>query len=142
MVTVRGGARASRFTDHAEDAGTVQTLNAASRMGWFRFRKPRCRRRACARLVVAAVLGAAATSQVVSEASGFHCPFGARAVRITGMARHGGVLPVRFIIWKTQTHDTRNFKPASIQNAMVLHAAFGGSAVCFCTFRPLPTPPD
>jgi putative YjhG/YagF family dehydratase len=74
-------------------------------------------------------LGTAATSQVVSEALGLSLPHSALApsgqpvwldlARRSALALHG--LEAR----KLASRDILN--PASIQNAMVLHAAFGGS---------------
>jgi putative YjhG/YagF family dehydratase len=114
-----------------EDAGAVQTLGARFAMGAITLSEAAdlgCR--ACASPGGGCqFLGTAATSQVVGEALGMSLPHTALAPSgqpvWTDMAvrsaralhqLHGRKLAMRDIL-----------TPASIQNAMVLHAAFGGS---------------
>jgi len=115
----------------AEDAGTVQTLGARFAHGLVTLPEAAelgCR--ACGSPGGGCqFLGTAATSQVVSEALGLSLPHSALApsgqpvwldmARRSARALHqldGRGLRVRDIL-----------TPASIENAMVLHAAFGGS---------------
>src|SRR6478609_1291413 len=115
----------------AEDAGTVQTLGARYAHGLVSLPEAAelgCR--ACGSPGGGCqFLGTAATSQVVSEALGLSLP-------------HSALAPSGQPVWLDMAHrsaralhhlDERKLKgrdiltPASIENAMVLHAAFGGS---------------
>src|SRR5882672_2385141 len=114
-----------------EDAGTVQTLGMRFAHGMISLAEAAdlgCR--ACASPGGGCqFLGTAATSQVVAEALGLAVPHSALApsgqpvwldlARRSALALHG--LEAR----KLASRDILN--AASIQNAMVLHAAFGGS---------------
>src|SRR2546421_11616627 len=117
--------------NNGEDAGTVQTLGTRFAHGQVTLSEAAdlgCR--ACASPGGGCqFLGTAATSQVVSEALGLSLPHSALApsgqpvwldlARRSALALHG--LEAR----KLASRDILN--SASIQNAMVLHAAFGGS---------------
>jgi xylonate dehydratase len=115
----------------AEDAGTVQTLGARFAHGLISLPEAAelgCR--ACGSPGGGCqFLGTAATSQVVSEALGLSLP-------------HSALAPSGQPVWLDMARrsasalhqlDQRQLKvrdvltPASIENAMVLHAAFGGS---------------
>jgi len=115
----------------AEDAGTVQTLGARFAHGLVSLPEAAelgCR--ACGSPGGGCqFLGTAATSQVVSEALGLSLP-------------HSALAPSGQPVWLDMARrsaralhqlDERDLKvreiltPASIENAMVLHAAFGGS---------------
>ena len=115
----------------AEDAGTVQTLGARYAHGMVSLSEAAelgCR--ACGSPGGGCqFLGTAATAQVVSEALGLSLP-------------HSALAPSGQPVWLDMArrsaralHHLDNLKikvsniltPASIENAMVLHAAFGGS---------------
>jgi xylonate dehydratase len=115
----------------AEDAGTVQTLGTRFAHGLVTLSEAAdlgCR--ACGSPGGGCqFLGTAATSQVISEALGLSLP-------------HSGLAPSGQPVWLDMARrsaralhhlDERKLKmrdvltPASIENAMVLHAAFGGS---------------
>jgi len=116
---------------HGEDAGTVQTLGARFAQGMISLAEAAdlgCR--ACGSPGGGCqFLGTAATSQVVSEALGLSLP-------------HSALAPSGQPVWldlarrsaRALHHlEARNFKTrdvltaASVENALVLHAAFGGS---------------
>jgi putative YjhG/YagF family dehydratase len=114
-----------------EDAGAVQTLGARYARGLISLSEAAdlgCR--ACASPGGGCqFLGTAATSQVVSEALGLSLP-------------HSALAPSGQPVWLDMAHRSAQalchlaerkmpvreiITPASIENAMVLHAAFGGS---------------
>ncbi len=116
---------------HGEDAGTVQTLGARFAQGMISLAEAAdlgCR--ACGSPGGGCqFLGTAATSQVVSEALGLSLP-------------HSALAPSGQPVWLDLARrsaralhclEARNFKTrdvltaASVENALVLHAAFGGS---------------
>ena len=75
-------------------------------------------------------LGTAATSQVVAEALGLSLPHSrAGALRPADLARHGAPLGPRAAWrWRRAGSTTRDIlTDAAVHNAMVVHAAFGGS---------------
>lgn len=116
---------------HAEDAGTVQTIGArfahdlisldyAATMG--------CR--ACGSTGGGCqFLGTAATAQVVAEAFGMSLPHSALAPSgepiWLDMARRSALALVRLSAEKTPLSHI--LTPHALENAMLLHAAFGGS---------------
>jgi putative YjhG/YagF family dehydratase len=115
----------------AEDAGTVQTLGARYAHGMVSLPEAAelgCR--ACGSPGGGCqFLGTAATSQVVSEALGLSLPHSALAPSgqpvWLDMARRSARALHYLDERKLTTRDI--LTPASIENAMVLHAAFGGS---------------
>lgn len=115
----------------AEDAGTVQTLGARFAHGLVSLPEAAelgCR--ACGSPGGGCqFLGTAATSQVVSEALGLSLPHSALAPSgqpvWLDMARRSARALHHLDGRKLKTRDV--LTPASIENAMVLHAAFGGS---------------
>jgi xylonate dehydratase len=117
--------------EHGEDAGTVQTLGARFAHGLVSLQEAAdlaCR--ACATPGGGCqFLGTAATAQVVGEALGMSLPHSALApsgqpVWLDTAARSARA--VRQL--DTQKRTMRDIlTPASVRNAMVVHAAFGGS---------------
>ncbi len=114
-----------------EDAGTVQTLGIRFAHGLVSLSEAAdmgCR--ACGSPGGGCqFLGTAATSQVVGEALGLSLPHSAlapsgQAVWLD-MARRSARALLQLEERKLATRDI--LTPASVQNAMVLHAAFGGS---------------
>ena len=114
-----------------EDAGAVQTLGARFAHGLVSLSEAAdlgCR--ACASPGGGCqFLGTAATSQVVSEALGLSLPHSALAPSgqpvWLDLARRSALALHRLDDRKLATRDI--LTPESIENAMVLHAAFGGS---------------
>ena len=114
-----------------EDAGTIQTIGARFSHGLLTLEESAalgCR--ACASPGGGCqFLGTAASAQVVAEAMGLAPTHSALApsgqpIWLDGAARAvHGLLAQRALGWSAQTLVT----PASIRNAMVTHAAFGGS---------------
>jgi putative YjhG/YagF family dehydratase len=115
----------------AEDAGTVQTLGARFAHGMVTLSEAAelgCR--ACGSPGGGCqFLGTAATSQVVSEALGLSLPHSALAPSgqpvWLDMARRSASALHQLAERNLKVRDV--LTPASIENAMVLHAAFGGS---------------
>ncbi|HEV2436058.1 MAG TPA: YjhG/YagF family D-xylonate dehydratase [Verrucomicrobiae bacterium] len=128
-VVVPGGVTLPATT--GEDAGTVQTLGTRFAHGLVSLSEAAelgCR--ACASPGGGCqFLGTAATSQVVSEALGLSLPHSALAPSgqpvWLDMARRSARALHHLDEQKLVTHQI--LTSASIQNAMVLHAAFGGS---------------
>ena len=116
---------------NGEDAGAVQTLGTRFAHGMISLAEAAdlgCR--ACASPGGGCqFLGTAATSQVVSEALGLSLPHSALAPSgqpvWLDMARRSARALHHLEERKLRVRDV--LTPASIQNAMVLHAAFGGS---------------
>jgi putative YjhG/YagF family dehydratase len=114
-----------------EDAGTVQTIGTRFSHGLISLAEAAeagCR--ACASPGGGCqFLGTAATAQVVSEALGLSLPHSALAPSgqpvWLDMARRSARALFRLDELKLPLRDI--LTPASIQNAMTLHAAFGGS---------------
>ncbi|MGO8675745.1 MAG: YjhG/YagF family D-xylonate dehydratase [Limisphaerales bacterium] len=114
-----------------EDAGTVQTLGTRFARGLVTVEEAAelgCR--ACATPGGGCqFLGTAATAQVVSEALGLSLPHSALAPSgqpvWLDLARRSARALHRLAARKVVVRDI--LSPASIRNAMVLHAAFGGS---------------
>ena len=140
--------------DGAEDAGTVQTLGARFSHGMVSLSEAAemgCR--ACGSAGGGCqFLGTAATAQVVAEALGLTMP-------------HAALCPSGAAIWLEMARETARalvamengkitgkdiLTSASIRNAMVVHAAFGGStnlllhtpAIAFAAGIPRPTVQD
>jgi putative YjhG/YagF family dehydratase len=128
-VIVPGGVTLPPTT--GEDAGAVQTLGTRFAHGLISLSEAAdlgCR--ACASPGGGCqFLGTAATSQVVSEALGLSLPHSALApsgqAAWFDMARRSARALHHLEERKLTTREI--LTPASIQNAMVLHAAFGGS---------------
>jgi xylonate dehydratase len=128
-VLIPGGV--TLLPENGEDAGKVQTIGArfaqkqitlehAAEMG--------CR--ACATPGGGCqFLGTAATSQVIAEALGLALPHSALAPSGQAIWRDGATRSARAVLRLRQlglgTHDI--LRQASVDNAMVVHAAFGGS---------------
>jgi putative YjhG/YagF family dehydratase len=114
-----------------EDAGTIQTLGARFAQGRVSLEEAAelgCR--ACASPGGGCqFLGTAATSQVVAEALGLSLPHSALAPSgqpvWLDMARRSARALVALAEGKRTVRDI--LTPASLRNAMALHAAFGGS---------------
>jgi putative YjhG/YagF family dehydratase len=114
-----------------EDAGTVQTLGTRFARGWVTLEEAAelgCR--ACATPGGGCqFLGTAATAQVVGEALGLSLPHSALAPSgqpvWLDLARRSARALHRLAARKVAVRDI--LSPASIRNAMALHAAFGGS---------------
>ena len=117
--------------EHGEDAGKVQTIGAR-----FAHHKISLEEAALAGCRACAspgggcqFLGTAATSQVVGEALGLALPHSALAPSgepvWLDMARRTGRAILRMSHLKLRTRDI--LTDAAIENAMILHAAFGGS---------------
>ena len=128
-VLIPGGV--TLLPEHGEDAGKVQTIGAryaqqqitleyAAEMG--------CR--ACATPGGGCqFLGTAATAQVVAEALGLALPHSALAPSGQPIWLDAARRSARAVLRLRELHlGTRDvLTPASIENAMVVHAAFGGS---------------
>ncbi|MFZ0664072.1 MAG: YjhG/YagF family D-xylonate dehydratase [Acidobacteriaceae bacterium] len=114
-----------------EDAGTIQTIGARFAQGQITLEyaaEMGCR--ACATPGGGCqFLGTAATSQVVSEALGLSLPHSALAPSGQPVWRDAATRSARAMLRMTQmgigTRDV--ITDAAIRNAMVVHAAFGGS---------------
>ncbi len=117
--------------EHGEDAGTIQTIGARFAHGLIALQEAAnlaCR--ACATPGGGCqFLGTAATAQVIGEALGMSLPHSALApsgqpVWLDMAARSARAVHQL----ETQKRTMRDILiPASIRNAMVVHAAFGGS---------------
>lgn len=114
-----------------EDAGKVQTLGARYSHGLVTLDEAAelgCR--ACASPGGGCqFLGTAATAQVVAEALGLSLPHSALAPSGAKVWRNGAVLAARAVrqLAKQNWTTRRILTEASVRNAMVVHAAFGGS---------------
>lgn len=114
-----------------EDAGKVQTLGARFSHGLVTLEEAAdlgCR--ACATPGGGCqFLGTAATAQVVAEALGLALPHSALAPSGEAVWRDLAVQSARALIGLIETGQTTGhlISPDSIHNAMVVHAAFGGS---------------
>lgn len=117
--------------EHGEDAGKVQTIGAR-----FAHHKISLEEAALAGCRACAspgggcqFLGTAATSQVIAEALGLTLPHSALAPSgetvWLDMARRTALASLRTIELQLRTRDI--LTDAAIENAMILHAAFGGS---------------
>jgi putative YjhG/YagF family dehydratase len=117
--------------EHGEDAGKVQTIGAR-----FAHHKISLEEAALAGCRACAspgggcqFLGTAATSQVVAEALGLTLPHAALAPSgqpvWLDMARRSARAVMRLVELRIRTKDI--LQSQSIENAMVAHAAFGGS---------------
>ncbi|MES2921897.1 MAG: YjhG/YagF family D-xylonate dehydratase [Verrucomicrobiota bacterium] len=151
-VVVPGGVTLPPTT--GEDAGTVQTLGTRFARGLVTLSEAAdlgCR--ACASPGGGCqFLGTAATAQVVGEALGLSLPHSALAPSgqpvWLDMARRSARALVGLADRKQPTRDI--LTPAAIRNAMVVHAAFGGStnlllhipAIAHAAGLPLPTVED
>lgn len=117
--------------ESGEDAGRVQTLGARFSHGLVTLDEAAdlgCR--ACASPGGGCqFLGTAATSQVVGEALGLSLPHAALAPSGEPVWRDLAVRSARSVVaLATAGHATRDIvTDAAIRNAMVVHAAFGGS---------------
>ena len=114
-----------------EDAGAVQTIGARFSRGLLSLKEASelgCR--ACASAGGGCqFLGTAATSQVVAEALGLALPHSALAPSGQPVWREIAVRSARALVdLEKRGVKTRDIlTPAAIRNAMVVHAAFGGS---------------
>lgn len=128
-VLVPGGVTLS--PEDGEDAGKVQTIGARFAHGTITLEYAQemgCR--ACGSPGGGCqFLGTAATSQVIGEALGLSLPHSALAPSghaiWLDMARRSARALLQMIAAGLTTRDV--LTPASLHNAMVLHAAFGGS---------------
>ncbi len=117
--------------ENGEDAGTVQTIGARYSHGMISLQEAAdlgCR--ACATPGGGCqFLGTAATSQVVGEALGMSLPHSALAPSGQPVWSDMAVRSAR-ALWRLE-QDSRTMRdiltPESLRNAMVVHAAFGGS---------------
>jgi putative YjhG/YagF family dehydratase len=137
-----------------EDAGKVQTIGARYAHGLLSLQEAAdlgCR--ACATPGGGCqFLGTAATSQVVGEALGMSMPHSALAPSGQPVWRDMAVRSARALLRQEERGVTMRdvLTPASIRNAMVVHAAFGGStnlllhipAIAHAAGLPLPTVRD
>jgi putative YjhG/YagF family dehydratase len=116
---------------NGEDAGTVQTIGARYSRGLLTLQEAAdlgCR--ACATPGGGCqFLGTAATSQVVAEALGIALPHSALAPSGQPVWRELAVRSARALVDLEKRGLVMRdiLTPASIRNAMVVHAAFGGS---------------
>jgi putative YjhG/YagF family dehydratase len=133
-VLVPGGVTllAKAFKDHpAEDAGKVQTIGARFAQGEITqayAAEVGCR--ACATPGGGCqFLGTAATSQVVAEALGLALPHSALAPSGQPVWLDAAARSARALLRLSQLGVATNtiLTDAAVRNAMVLHAAFGGS---------------
>ena len=128
-VLVPGGV--TLLPDEGEDAGRVQTIGARFAQGEITQEyaaEVGCR--ACASPGGGCqFLGTAATSQVVGEALGLSLPHTALAPSGQPIWREAAARSARALLRLTQLGiGTRDIvTDAAIRNAMILHAAFGGS---------------
>ncbi|MGH9582793.1 MAG: dihydroxy-acid dehydratase, partial [Bryobacteraceae bacterium] len=117
--------------EHGEDAGKVQTIGARFAHGKISLQEAAlagCR--ACASPGGGCqFLGTAATSQVVAEALGLALTHSALAPSGEAvwldMAKRTARAVLRLVALNLRTRDI--VTPSAIENAMILHAAFGGS---------------
>ena len=137
-----------------EDAGSIQTLGTRYAHGLVTLEEAAdlgCR--ACASPGGGCqFLGTAATAQVVAEALGLTLPHAALAPSGQPVWRDIAVRSARAIVRLADRGQTTRdiLTPASIANAMVVHAAFGGStnlllhvpAIAHAAGLPLPTVAD
>lgn len=140
--------------ERGEDAGAIQTIGARYSRGLLSLEEASdlgCR--ACASPGGGCqFLGTAATSQVVAEALGMALPHSALAPSGQAVWRELATRSARAL---KQLHEQKRtmrdlLTPASIRNAMVVHAAFGGStnlllhipAVAHAAKLPRPTVAD
>lgn len=128
-ILIPGGV--TLLPDHGEDAGKVQTVGARYAQGQITLEYAAdmgCR--ACATPGGGCqFLGTAATSQVVAEALGLSLPHTALAPSGQPVWLDAAARSARAILRMTQRGLGTNkvLTDAAIRNAMVLHAAFGGS---------------
>jgi putative YjhG/YagF family dehydratase len=128
-VLVPGGV--SLMPEEGEDAGKVQTIGARFAHGKITLEQAAldgCR--SCASPGGGCqFLGTAATSQIVGEALGLTLPHAALApsgqVIWLDMAKRSARAALRLVQAGLKIRDL--LTPAALENAMVLHAAFGGS---------------
>ena len=151
-VIVPGGVTLPPKT--GEDAGSVQTLGTRYAHGLVTLEEAAdlgCR--ACASPGGGCqFLGTAATAQVVAEALGLTLPHAALAPSGQPVWRDIAVRSARAVVRLADAGRTTReiLTPASITNAMVVHAAFGGStnlllhvpAIAHAAGLPLPTVAD
>lgn len=140
--------------DEGEDAGKVQSIGARYAHGMISLEEAQdlgCR--ACATPGGGCqFLGTAATSQVVGEALGMSLPHSALAPSGQPIWSDMAVRSARALVRLEAEGRTMKevVTPAAIRNAMVVHAAFGGStnllihlpAVAYCAGLPRPTAAD
>jgi len=128
-ILVPGGV--TLLPDEGEDAGKVQTIGA-------RFSQQQITLEYAAEIGCRACaspgggcqfLGTAATAQVVGEALGLSLPHTALAPSGQAIWLDAALRSARAVLrmYQTETGTSDVLTQASIQNAMVLHAAFGGS---------------
>jgi putative YjhG/YagF family dehydratase len=128
-VLVPGGV--TLMPEQGEDAGKVQTIGARFAHGKISLEEAALEGcRACASPGGGCqFLGTAATAQVVAEALGLALPHSALAPSGQNiwldMARRSARAALRLCEKKLRTRDI--LTTSSLENAMVLHAAFGGS---------------
>jgi putative YjhG/YagF family dehydratase len=128
-VLIPGGV--TLLPEHGEDAGKVQTIGArfAQRQITLEYAaEVGCR--ACATPGGGCqFLGTAATAQVIAEALGLALPHSALAPSGQPIWLDAATRSARAVLRLRELHlGTRDvLRQASIQNAMVVHAAFGGS---------------
>jgi putative YjhG/YagF family dehydratase len=151
-ILIPGGV--TLLPDDGEDAGKVQTIGARFAQQQITLEYAAdigCR--ACASPGGGCqFLGTAATAQVVGEALGLSLPHTALAPSGQAIWLDAAQRSARAILRMTQTAMGTNkvLTSASIQNAMVLHAAFGGStnlllhlpAIAHAAGLPRPTAAD
>jgi putative YjhG/YagF family dehydratase len=117
--------------EQGEDAGAIQTIGARVSHGLISLQEAAdlgCR--ACASPGGGCqFLGTAATSQVVGEALGLALPHSALAPSGQPVWLDMAVRSARALIALAAAHRTTKdiLTPASLRNAMAVHAAFGGS---------------
>jgi putative YjhG/YagF family dehydratase len=117
--------------EHGEDAGTVQTIGARFSYGQLTLKEASelgCV--ACASPGGGCqFLGTAATAQVVGEALGIALPHTALAPSGEAVWAEAAVRSARALVDLAQTGTTMRaiLTDDSVHNAMVVHAAFGGS---------------
>lgn len=117
--------------ENGEDAGTVQTIGARFAHGLLSLQQAAdlgCR--ACATPGGGCqFLGTAATSQVVGEALGMSLPHSALAPSGQPVWKDIATRSARAVVGLEKSSCTTGkiVTPAAIRNAMVVHAAFGGS---------------
>jgi putative YjhG/YagF family dehydratase len=128
-VLVPGGV--TLMPEQGEDAGKVQSIGVRFAHGKITLEQAALEGcRACASPGGGCqFLGTAATSQVVGEALGLTLPHSALAPSgqpiWLDMARRSARAALRLVQAGLRTRDV--LTPAALENAMVLHAAFGGS---------------
>ncbi len=128
-VLIPGGV--TLMPEQGEDAGKVQTIGARFAHGKITLAEAALEGcRACASPGGGCqFLGTAATAQVVGEALGLSLPHSALAPSgqpiWLDMARRSARAALHLVASNLRIRDI--LTPASLENAMVLHAAFGGS---------------